>query len=178
MLFMPAKKGTLLDLLSHIPDGRHKRGRRFKLHHVLAASILAMLTGSNTLRSIELWMSSNRGRLNQRFGFGWKTTPSKSSLSNFFASVDQAAFATAVASLAGAESKGPIACDGKCMRGEGQDFLSIFDAETLRALERVAFSKGKEAETLRSWLEAGGAKGRTATADAAHFQKRPSKPLN
>ena len=173
---MPAKKGTLLEVLSRLPDGRHKRGRRFKLHHVLAASILAMLTGSNTLRSIELWMSSNRGRLNQRFGFGWKSTPSKSSLSNFFASVDQAAFASAIISLAGDRAEGPIACDGKCMRGEGQDFLSIFDTKTMLALERVAFSKGKEAEALRLWLQAGGAKGATATADAAHFQKRPSKP--
>ena len=136
-----------------------------------------MLTGSNTLRSIELWMSTNRGRLNQRFGFGWKATPSKSSLSNLFASVDQAVFAQAILDLSADQAQGAIACDGKCMRGEGENFLSIFNSNTLMALERISFSKGKEIETLRLWLEAGGAKGSMATADAAHFQKKLLKPL-
>lgn len=175
MILMPAKKGTLLDVLSRLPDGRAMRGRRYKQHHILACSILAMLAGSNTLRSIELWAASNRGRLNQRFGFGWKSTPSRSLLSRAFQSVDQAAFAKAVLELAGAQPEGTIACDGKCMRGHQQEFLSIFNSETLIALERLPFSKGKEVEALRLWLEAGGADGRMATADAAHFQKKLSK---
>lgn len=47
------------------------------------------------------------------------------------------------------------------MCGAGQDFLSISNAETLIALDRFAFSKGKDGETLRPWREEGG----------AHFQK-------
>ena len=43
----------LLSLLSEIPDPRRAEGKLYKLPHVLLFSILAVVTGGNSYRSVE-----------------------------------------------------------------------------------------------------------------------------
>ena len=171
---MPAKKNTLIDVLASVQDCRSRQGRRFELRHVLAASILAMLCGARTLRAQEAWMQANRSRLNHRFGFGWASSPKKSGLATTLAGADPAQLAAAIGRLAGPAGAGQLACDGKVARGSKENFLSVFDGDSLLALDRIPFAQGQEGEALREWLASGAAKGRLVTADAAHFQKKLS----
>ena len=65
----------LLDLLSNIPDPRRAEGKLYKLQHVLLFSILAIVTGGNSYRSIVTFIEVHRRRLNAAFGLRWRRSP-------------------------------------------------------------------------------------------------------
>ena len=62
----------LLGLLSNIPDPRRAEGKLYKLQHVLLFSILAVVTGGNSYRSIVTFIKVHRRRLNAAFGLHWR----------------------------------------------------------------------------------------------------------
>jgi hypothetical protein len=68
----------LIGLLSEIPDPRRAEGKIYKLPHVLLFSILAGVTGGNSYRSIETFITVHRRRLNAAFGLSWKRAPAVS----------------------------------------------------------------------------------------------------
>lgn len=168
---------SLLTALASVPDSRSGHGRRYKLHHLLFACILARMSGAHSLRDLAAWIQEHRIDFNLHFKFHWGKTPKKSALSNCFAQLDNTAFEKAVLSCATPSKSGAIAADGKVSRGEGKAFFSIFDTQTLNALQRIPFEAGHEGQTLSDWLESGAASGRMVSADALHFQKKPLNPL-
>jgi len=58
----------LIALLSEIPDPRRAEGKLNQLPYVLLFSILAVVTGANSYRSIKTFIAVNRDRLNAAFG--------------------------------------------------------------------------------------------------------------
>ena len=52
----------LLGLLSNIPDPRRAEGKLYQLQHVLLFSILAIVTGGNSYRSIVTFIEVHRRR--------------------------------------------------------------------------------------------------------------------
>jgi hypothetical protein len=56
----------LLAMHSEIPDPRRAEGKLYKLPYVLLFSILAVVTGGNSFRSIETFFKVHRRRLWQR----------------------------------------------------------------------------------------------------------------
>ena len=65
----------LLGLLSNIPDPRRAEGKLYKLQYVLLFSILAVVTGGNSYRSIVTFIKVHRRRLNAAFGLHWRRAP-------------------------------------------------------------------------------------------------------
>ena len=66
----------LIGLLSEIPDPRRREGKLYQLPYVLLFSILAVVTGGNSYRSIETFITVHRRRLNTAFGLlRWKRAP-------------------------------------------------------------------------------------------------------
>ena len=70
----------LLSLLSDIPDPRRAEGKLYKLQHVLLFSILAVVTGGNSYRSIVTFIKVHRRRLNAAFGLHWRRAPAHTSI--------------------------------------------------------------------------------------------------
>ena len=70
----------LLGLLSNIPDPRRAEGKLYKLQHVLLFSILAVVTGDNSYRSIVTFIKVHRRRLNAAFGLHWRRAPAHTSI--------------------------------------------------------------------------------------------------
>ena len=70
----------LLGLLSNIPDPRRAEGKLYKLQHVLLFSILAVVTGGNSYRSIVTFIKVHRRRLNAAFGLHWRHAPAHTSI--------------------------------------------------------------------------------------------------
>jgi DDE_Tnp_1-associated len=62
----------LIGLLGEIPDPRRAEGKLYRLPYVLLFSILAVVTGGNSYRSIETFITVHRRRLNAAFGLRWK----------------------------------------------------------------------------------------------------------
>jgi hypothetical protein len=57
----------LIGLLSEIPDPRRREEKLYQLRYVLLFSILAVVTGGNSYRSIETFITVHRRRLNAAF---------------------------------------------------------------------------------------------------------------
>jgi DDE_Tnp_1-associated len=70
----------LLAVLQEIPDPRRAEGKLYKLPHVLLFSILAVVTGGNSFRSIETFIKVHRRRLNAAFGLRWKRAPAHTAI--------------------------------------------------------------------------------------------------
>ncbi len=69
----------LLALLSEVPDPRRAEGKLL-LPYILLFSILAVVTGGNSFRSIETFIKVHRRRLNAAFGLRWKRAPAHTAI--------------------------------------------------------------------------------------------------
>jgi hypothetical protein len=58
----------LLGLLDEVPDPRRAEGKLYRLPHVLLFSILAIVSGGNSYRSVTTFIDVHRRRLNRAFG--------------------------------------------------------------------------------------------------------------
>lgn len=63
-----------------MPDPRRGQGQKWKLPPVLLATILAILSGASSYRKVHRFIETHRSRLNEVFGFGWKTAPAYSAI--------------------------------------------------------------------------------------------------
>ena len=69
-----------LAVLSEVPDPRRAEGKIYKLPYVLLFSILAVVTGGNSFRSIETFIKVHRRRLNTAFGLRWQRAPAHTAI--------------------------------------------------------------------------------------------------
>ena len=67
-------------LAQRISDPRRAEGKLYKLQHVLLFSILAVVTGGNSYRSIVTFIKVHRRRLNAAFGLHWRRAPAHTSI--------------------------------------------------------------------------------------------------
>ena len=58
----------LLGLLEAVPDPRRAEGKVYRLPHMLLFSILAIVSGGNSYRSVATFIDVHRRRLNRTFG--------------------------------------------------------------------------------------------------------------
>ena len=70
----------LLELLAEVPDPRRAQGQIYKLPYVLLFSILAIVTGGNSYRSIVTFIDVHRRRLNTAFGLHWRRAPAHTAI--------------------------------------------------------------------------------------------------
>ena len=113
----------LLGLLSNIPDPRRAEGKLYKLQHVLLFSILAVVTGGNSYRSIVTFIKVHRRRLNAAFGLHWRRAPAHTSIRYILQGLEPQAveqiFRQHAAGLCSAitdPARRVIAIDGKTLR--------------------------------------------------------------
>ena len=69
-----------LAVLNEIPDPRRAEGKLYKLPYLLLFSVLAVITGGNSFRSIETFIKVHRRRLNAVFGLHWKRAPAHTAI--------------------------------------------------------------------------------------------------
>jgi hypothetical protein len=182
----------LLNVLAEIPDPRRAEGKRYKLPYVLLFSILALVTGGNSYRSIVTFIDVHRHRLNAAFGLSWGRAPSHTAVRAILQGLDTAAVERAfrhhAALLQAARAtpgQGSVALDGKTLRGSFDAFhdraaaqvLTAFATDTALVLAHVDVAeKSNEIPAAQALLaELGIADGALVTLDAIHCQKNISK---
>jgi hypothetical protein len=132
----------LLGLLSNIPDPRRAEGKLYKLHHVLLFSILTVVTGGSSYRSIVTFIKVHRRRLNAAFGLHWRRAPARTSIRYILQGLEpqgvEQIFRQHAAGLCGAIT-GParrvIAIDGKTFRRSCDNFTDRKAAQVLHAFD-------------------------------------------
>jgi len=182
----------LLNLLTEVPDPRRGQGQIYKLPYVLLFSILAIVTGGNSYRSIVTFIDIHRERLNSMFGLNWRRAPAHTAIRYILKGIDpimlEAAFHGHAAVLHAAYATlgaGSIALDGKTLRGSFDNFhdraaaqvLSAFATETALVLAHVDIAeKSNEIPAAQKLLaELGLREGTLVTLDALHCQKNTSR---
>src|SRR3954470_18446332 len=84
----------LLELLEAVPDPRRAEGKVYRLPHVLLFSILAIVSGGNSYRSVATFIDEHRRRLNRTFGLTWRRAPAHTSIRNILQGLDSGALET------------------------------------------------------------------------------------
>ena len=182
----------LIGLLSQIPDPRRREGRLYRLPYILLFSILAVVTGGNSYRSIETFITVHRRRLNAAFGLRWKRAPAHTSIRYILQGLDPKAVEQvfrrhAAGLLDGATRSSPrtIALDGKVLRGSFDNFtdrkaaqlLHAFDTKVGLILAHIDIDeKSNEIPAAQQLLGELDVARTTITLDALHCQKKPSRP--
>jgi len=178
----------LLDLLAEVPDPRRAQGQIYKLPYVLLFSILAIVTGGNSYRSIVTFIDVNCRKLNAAFGLHWRRAPAHTAICYILQGLDPAAIepvfrrhAALLQAACVAPGQRSIALDGKTLRGSFDNFndrpaaqvLSAFATDTALVLAHVGIAeKSNEIPAAQSLLaELRVAKDTVLTLDALHCQK-------
>lgn len=111
---------SLLAALRVVPDPRHQRGRRYDQAAILTLAVAAMLSGARSLYAIAQWGRDHDGvAVRAALGLPLSRAPSVATLFRVFRDLDVAAFEQALADWLQAQGSaaGPIAIDGKTLRG-------------------------------------------------------------
>jgi DDE_Tnp_1-associated len=182
----------LISLLSEVPDPRRREGKLYQLPYVLLFSILAVVTGGNSYRSIETFITVHRCRLNAVFGLRWKRAPAHTAIRYILQGLDpkavEQAFRRHAAGLldgAVGASQRTIALDGKVLRRSFDNFTDRKAAQLLHAFDTKAGlvlahididEKSNEIPAAQQLLGELQVAHSTITLDALHCQKKPSRP--
>jgi hypothetical protein len=75
---------VLLTHLNTISDPRRRKGRRFDLPHLLLFSLLAIVSGANSYRSITRFMDVRLEWFKSLTGIDWPAAPSHTGLRKCF----------------------------------------------------------------------------------------------
>lgn len=181
----------LLSRLSLIHDPRRAEGKLYLLPHILLFTILAIVSGANSYRSIRTFMRVPRGTLNKAFGINWKRAPVHSAIRYILQGLKvedvEQAFRDHAANLNAVSSPGTraVALDGKALRHSFDAFndvrarqvLSAFAPETGLVLAPVDIDeKSNEIPAVQQLLSELGLADQVITLDALHCQKKHSRP--
>lgn len=182
----------LLGLLEDVPDHRRAEGKIYRLPHVLLFSILAIVSGGNSYRSIATFIDTHRRRLNRAFGLRWRRAPAHTAIRYILQGLDndavEAAFrrhADLWQAACARPGGGSLAIDGKTLRGSFDGFrdraaaqlLGVFATDTALVLAHSDIDeKSNEIPAAQALLAELGLAGRLVTLDALHCQSAHSKP--
>ena|SRR5271157_225330 len=181
-----------LFLLATITDPRRAEGKLYKLQHVLLFSILAVVSGANSYRTIHTFIETHLRKLKKVFKIKWKKAPCYSEirfvLQNLNPDDVEKAFREHAAMLNqrdDADAAYSIGIDGKTLRRsfdamndvKAKQVLNAFAADTLLVLAHIEIDeKSNEIPAAQKLFEELDLADCIVTLDAMHCQKKPLKP--
>jgi hypothetical protein len=130
---------SFVDLLTEIEDPRRAEGKLYRLPHVVLFSILAIVAGANSYRTIHSFIDVHIARLREAFGVKWRKAPAYTTIRGILRQLDpasvEAAFRRHAAVLNDASGEGQrhVAIDGKTLRRSFDNFLDRRAAHILSA---------------------------------------------
>jgi len=172
-------KGGLIELLRDITDTRSLQGKRYPLESVLALATMATLSGARSYTAIWEWARDLPKPVLRGLHCWCHRAPSESTFRRVLQSANIEEIDARVGEwLAGRVGPGPIALDGKALRGsatknrKARHLLSaITHAEGVVLAQEEVPEKSNEIPGAKVLLEDLDLRGVTVTADALHTQK-------
>jgi hypothetical protein len=129
----------LLQIFSEIPDQRRAEARQYDLPHILLFTVFAILSGADSYRTVESFISEHFVFLKKTFNLNWKKAPGYTTIRYIIQGVNpralEKAFRKYSKELAKLDSKAYIFInlDGKAIRGsfdniKDKKMIQIFNA--------------------------------------------------
>jgi len=181
----------LLGLLEEVPGPRRAEGEVYRLPHVLLFSILAVVSGGNSYRSVATFIDVHRRRLNRAFGLTWRRAPAHTSIRNILQGLDSGGLEAAFRRHAGLlhtacarPGAAGLAIEGKTLRGSFDQFrdrtaaklLGVFVTGTALVLaHRDINEKSNEIPEAQTLLAELGLAGHLVMLDALHCKNIRSR---
>jgi hypothetical protein len=192
---------SLYAAFQQIPDGRKKRGVRYRLALLLTLIVLAKLTGEVTMSGVVEWVRLRHDWLNEQLGLQQRRWPCFSTYTYALSKLDAESCAGIIAQLLRRaqtsrrcgeepsrlllqperERRKHVALDGKALRGTyGHEathqpavhLLSFYEVATGTVLaQREVQTKENEISAVKAMLTPTLVKGRLLSADAMHTQR-------
>ena len=171
-------EGGLLDVLSAIPDPRDRRGLRHRFEGVLAAAVMAGLSGMQGYEAIAEWTAELPRDMCRRLGFYCWKPPSEPTIRRVLQSVDADAVDRVMGAwLAPQAESEAVALDGKTLRGshDGEQaavhlLAAVTHGTGVVVAQRSVEEKSNEIPGAAPLLADVDLAGKTVTADALHTQ--------
>lgn len=169
----------LLQVFAQVADFRKSRGKRHPLVAILALGCAAALCGASSLTAISQWGRHHRPAVMAQLGFSHFPGPSVATLHRVFKGLDVARLEQALSEWwqGWLPGLGPLAIDGKTLRGSGSDgqaalqLLSAFATQVRVVLAERAISNYDEIEAALALLDGLDLTGWIITGDAKFTQK-------
>ena len=176
------RAATIVQLMTHVPDPRHRRGRRHRLAVVLVIAVAAVTAGARSLSGIGEWAHDVGADLLDQVHLAG-TVPSEATIRRVIEALDAGVFSR----LCGAwtrlrwklvDDQGVLAIDGKTVRratprgGRAPHLVAAITHDTGLVVGQVAVDvKSNEIPALRDLLGLMDIRGLVITADAMHTQR-------
>lgn len=178
----------LLTIFHEIPDHRRAQGRMYDLPHLLFFTVLAVLSGADSYRSVHSFIKAHFNVLGDNFNIAWRKTPAYTTIRHTIQAIDakeiEKAFRKYAKSLARFKTNelNIISLDGKTLRGSFDNFndqkaIQVFSAmfknqQIILAHEKVINEKTNEIPIAQKLIKDLNLQGCLFTADAMHCQKK------
>ncbi len=178
----------LFTIFNEIPDQRRAQGRRYKLAPVLFLSVLAILSGADSYREIETFITIHFKKLKKKFRIRWERPPSYTTIREIIQGVNSQELEKAFRKYAEKISEFDlnkyafVSLDGKTIRGSFNNFhdkkaIQIFSAfltgqNIILAHENIEGRKTNEIPMAQKLIKELNLQGCIFTADAMHCQKK------
>lgn len=175
----------LLQALSKVADFRKPRGKRHPLVAILALGCVAALCGASSLTAISQWGRHHDPAILAKLGFTHFPGPSIATLHRVFSQLDVASLEQTLTEWwqSWLPALGPLALDGKTVRGSGGDggaalqLLAAFATQVRMVLAQRAIANYDEIEAALALLEGLDLHGWIITGDAKFTQKAIVKKI-
>lgn len=172
-------EGGLFEVLKQIVDPRKRRGKRYKLHALLAVAACATLCGARSLVAMEQWAAEQADETLRRLGC--RRAPSEKTFRRIFSLIDMQEFDRHIGDWArkhGLSNAAALALDGKTLRGSGDGekppvhLLGMVSHDpTLVVAQQEVPDKSNEITGAKTLLKKTPIEGATVTGDAMFTQK-------
>jgi hypothetical protein len=176
----------LLPLLDDLPDQRTRKGRRYDLPHILLFTVLAMLSGANSYRTVTAFIEERFAVLQALCNINWRRPPAHTTLRAILGGLDQnaleEAFRQHAATISALPADAVIAIDGKTLRGSFDHALelralimvSAFATDDALSLAHIMLDDSEklgEIPAVQQLIEQLNLRGKLYSLDALHCQK-------
>ncbi len=178
----------LLKYLKQIPDHRRGQGRMFDLPHILLFSILAIATGADSYRKMDIFIEENFKDLQKHFNLNWKRPPSYNTIRHAIHGLNQKETEKVFRKYSKAisnhkrEKYNIISLDGKALKHSFDNvaderfkqILSAFSPKQniILAHENIGISKENEINSAIKLMKDLNIDNVIYTLDALHTQKK------
>ena len=177
----------LASFLFEVKDHRRKEGQRYQLGHILFFSVLAILSGADSYRSICTFVKERYHQLHEWFNLNWKQCPAHTTIRNLIKGTSPSALANTFRAYRlqlwkAGSNLSTIAVDGKVLKGSFDRFHDRKAAQILSAFlvgpplilaHEDIDQKTNEIPTAQELIEQRGVSRHLFTFDALHCQKKP-----
>lgn len=187
-------KKDLFNLLHNLKDHRRKQGLIYPLPVVLLLTIMAIMNGSKSERSIARFIENNKKELIKELSLKSNRVPTRNIIRGVLQNIDfqelENIFYQWSLNYVKIKNKEWLSIDGKAIRGTVTDpqnseqnfksLVSVFVSKRKQNLKskKIEVKKENEIAIVQELLEMLDLEGITFTLDALHCQKETTKAIN